>query len=246
MFVDPLDCVAPPDVVAAARDLIWNNGEGRIVSIFQVLDNLSQRFGDRFNVSPAVYKVLDLMGTLQDDPQIDQSQSGWIEYVWNEQGAGQVPDSGSAKLPRHVQEPTSDSRRANRFVAALKCSLLVRRRGSDGVIFPELADFVSSAFCIDPFGEETMLVDAERPNTVCWNNASREFLAVINKMLQHPGIRMVRTTAQRYYDVGAPVKMFHDSHDDDYVLMPLVEGEIPEGGYETPHWVPTMFVWNGE
>ncbi len=157
-----------------------------------------------------------------------------------------MPDSGLAEL-LHVQEPTSDSRRANPFVAALKCSLLVRRRGSDGVIFPEFADFVSSIFCIDPFGEETMLVDAERPNTVCWNNASREFLAVIKKMvLEHPRIRMVRTTAQRYYDFGAPLKIFHDSHDDDYVLMPLVEGEIAEGGYMTPHWVPTMFVWNGE
>jgi hypothetical protein len=28
--------------------------------------------------------------------------------------------------------------------------------------------------------------------------------------------------------------------------MPPVEGEIAEGGYATPHWVPTMFVWNGE
>ena len=242
--------MAPPDVVAGARDLIWSDGEGRIVSVSQLLDKLSERFGDRFNISPDVYKVLDLLAMLEDDPHIDQyrSQSGWIEYVWNEQGAVKVPDSGSAKLPRHVQEPTSDSRSANRFVAALKCSLLVRRRGSDGVVFPELADFVSSIFCIDPFGEETMLVDAEHPNTVCWNNASREFLAVIKKMmLEHPRIRMVPTTAQRYYEFGAPLKIFfHDSDGDDGVLMPLVEDEIAEGGYMTPHWVPTMFVWNGE
>jgi hypothetical protein len=241
MSENPLDYLAPPDVVAAARDLIWNYGEGRIVSVSQLLDNLSERFGDRFNVSPDVYKVLDLMATLQDEPQIDQSQSGWIEYVWNEQGGGQVPDLGSAKLPRHVQERTSDSRRANRFVAALKCSLLVRRRSSDGVIFPEFADFVSSIFCINPFGEEMMLVDVERPNTVCWNNRCN----------QEGDSRTSQNTDGAYNRPAVlrrrgTVKMLHDSHDDDYVLMPVVEGEIAEGGYETPHWVPTMFVWDDE
>lgn len=69
---------------------------------------------------------------------------------------------------------------------------------------------------------------------------------MIDMMLEHPGIRMVRTTAQRYYDYGAPVETFHDTDGDDCIPMPPVEGEIADGGYATPHWVPTMFVWNGE
>jgi hypothetical protein len=126
------------------------------------------------------------------------------------------------------------------------CVNLVRNSGAEGVIFPRLADLVMGRYAINPFGDETILLDADHPNTVCWNYASHEFLAVIKSMLDRPAIRMVRTTAQRYYDHGAPLEIFLDPDGGDGPPMPPVEGDITEGGYATPHWVPTMFVWNGE
>ena len=127
------------------------------------------------------------------------------------------------------------------------CVNLVRDSGPEGVIFPVLADLVMGRrYDIYPFGDEMMLLDADHPNTVCWNHASKEFLAVVDTMLEHPRVRMVRTTAERYYNHGAPLEIFLDPDGGDGPLMPPVEGDIAEGGYATPHWVPTLFVWDAE
>jgi hypothetical protein len=72
MHVNPPDYLAPPDVVAAARDLIRGEGDGCVVSIWHLLDELSGKFGDRFHVSPDVYMVLDLIETLWADPHVNQ------------------------------------------------------------------------------------------------------------------------------------------------------------------------------
>jgi hypothetical protein len=185
------------------------------------------------------------------DPHVDQVPfTGSIEFAWSENGRRSGPPTGlKAMLLRHSQiSPQKGGRDAfvTRAEAVMACITLVRDRGPEGAIFPTLADKVCAEFGMDVFGEETMLVDGDHPNTVCWNYASREFLAVIKMMLAHPDVRMVRTTAQRYYNYGAPVEIFHDRDGDDCIPMPPVEGEVPEGGYSTPHWVPTMFVWNGE
>ena len=116
----------------------------------------------------------------------------------------------------------------------------MQSHGGYGVTFPRLADKVMSDMPI--FGSETMLYERRR-NAVCWNYASSEFVAVVMRMLAHPCVHMVRTTAQRYYDYGAPVEIFHSIDDDeDCVLMQPVEGDVA-GGYTTPHWIPVMFVW---
>jgi hypothetical protein len=79
--------VFAPGLVAAARELIRNEGDGCIVSIRHLLDELSDRFGDWLNVSPDMYKVLDLIETLWDDPHVDQvPNTGWIEFAWNQKG----------------------------------------------------------------------------------------------------------------------------------------------------------------
>ena len=103
----------------------------------------------------------------------------------------------------------------------------VRAHGAEGVIFPQLADKVSAEFGTEIFGDEMMVVDGDYPNAVRWDHASREFLAVINMMLEHSGIRMVCTTAQRYYDHGAPVEIFHDRDGDECVPIPVAGN--PEG-----------------
>jgi hypothetical protein len=127
--------------------------------------------------------------------------------------------------------------------AATGCVEFVHERGGKGVIFPQLADLLDSNFQLNCHGKETMMLDDHHPNAICWNYATREFLSVINIMMKHPCIRMVRTTAQPYYDYGAAVEIFHDMVYDDCIPMPAVEGDVAEGGYATPHWVPTMFVW---
>jgi hypothetical protein len=66
-------------------------GDTGIVEIWQVLDKLSDKFGNRFNVSPDVYKVLDLIDGLWEDPHVDQMpNTGLIEFAWDE--AGYCPD----------------------------------------------------------------------------------------------------------------------------------------------------------
>ncbi len=46
------------DYVAAAREFIRNGSHGCVVSIWELLDELSAKFGDRFNVSPDLHEVL--------------------------------------------------------------------------------------------------------------------------------------------------------------------------------------------
>jgi len=66
-----------------------------VVSIWQLLDELSGKFGDRFPVSPDTYEVLDLIETLWADPHVDQvPDMGLIWFAWSEQGFAQVPDTG--------------------------------------------------------------------------------------------------------------------------------------------------------
>jgi hypothetical protein len=76
--------VPPGDVVAAAREFIRRDGDC-VVSIGRLLDELTDKFGDRFRVSPDVYKVLDLIETLWADPHVDQVPHGWIEFAWSEE-----------------------------------------------------------------------------------------------------------------------------------------------------------------
>ena len=249
MSLPPPDSFPVPEVVAAAREFIRREGEGCVVSIGQLLDELSDKFGDRFPASPDLYKLVDLIEVLWADPHVDQvPHTGCVEFAWNEKGFDPVSFSRlRAMLPRQAQPATGNGDTVvNRLDAAMACIRLVRDSGADGVIFPQLVDRVRAEFGIEPFGDETMLVDADHPNAVCWNYSSREFLAVIDMMLEHPGIRMARTTAERYYNYGAPLEISLDPDGGDGPLMPPVEGEIAEGGYATPHWVPTMFVWNGE
>jgi hypothetical protein len=79
-----------PDVVAAARNLIHNEGDACVVSIGQLLEvfeQLSGTFGNRLPVSPDMYKLVGLIETLWADPHIDQvPNSEVIEFAWNEKG----------------------------------------------------------------------------------------------------------------------------------------------------------------
>ena len=87
MSVTPNDSLVAPDVIDAACELICKKGHGHIVHIGQLLEELSEKFGGRFRVSPNVYDVVNLIELLWEDPHIDEPQRGWIEFAWNEKGA---------------------------------------------------------------------------------------------------------------------------------------------------------------
>ena len=48
------------------------------VSISTLLDEL----GEKFPIAPAVYRVVDLIYTLWEDPRIHHVDSDWIEFIW--------------------------------------------------------------------------------------------------------------------------------------------------------------------
>jgi hypothetical protein len=84
---DDVVAAAPDDVVAAAPEFIRGEGDACVVSIYRLLDELSDMFGDRFPVSPDTYKALDLIQTLWADPHVDQvPYTESIEFAWNEKG----------------------------------------------------------------------------------------------------------------------------------------------------------------
>ena len=87
MSCTPNDYSVAPDLVDAAHVFIRREEDGCIVGVSQLLEELSGKFGDRFCVSPEMYQLLDLIGTLWADPHIDQvPDTGSIEFAWNEGG----------------------------------------------------------------------------------------------------------------------------------------------------------------
>jgi hypothetical protein len=94
MSVTPNDDVFAPDLVAAAREFIRREG-GCVVSIWWLLDEMTDKFGDRFPVSPDTYKALDLIETLWADPHVNQvPDTESIQFAWNENGFDQAPVTG--------------------------------------------------------------------------------------------------------------------------------------------------------
>jgi len=112
MSVTPNDYVAAPnDVVAAAREFIRGEGDACVVSIYRLLHELSDKFGDRFLVLPNTYEVLDLIETLWADQHVDQvPDTGSIEFAWNEKGwFDAVPTTGLLgrfQIPSATKEET--------------------------------------------------------------------------------------------------------------------------------------------
>ena len=77
-----------PMYVAAAREPTFAaEGHGCVVSIWELLDELSGKFGDRFPVSPDTYEVLDLIETLWARPARRPGlREGMDPVRWNEKG----------------------------------------------------------------------------------------------------------------------------------------------------------------
>lgn len=107
MSVTPDDHHMEPDVVAAAREFI-RQGDGCIVSISEVLEELSEKSGGRVPVSPDVYKVIDLISVLWADPHIDQvPYTGDIEFAWCEGRSDPSRSLGlKARLRSDSHEPS--------------------------------------------------------------------------------------------------------------------------------------------
>lgn len=136
----PNDYPIAPDLVAAAREFI--RSEGCVVSIYQLLDDLTDKFGDRFQVPPDAYVVLNLIETLWDDPHIDQvPNTGSVEFAWNKKGVDPLPTATGlkAKLLGHSQiPPATDDRDALVTRADAAMALTTERR-------PFIAPLVDSA-----------------------------------------------------------------------------------------------------
>lgn len=95
------DYLVAPDVVAAARNFIRSQGHGCVVSIDELLEELSDKLGDGFPVSPDMLKLVDLIMTLWDDPRVDQVPgTGLIEFAWNGE-----PNQSYARGRRFVEHP---------------------------------------------------------------------------------------------------------------------------------------------
>ena len=107
MSVTPNEYVCARDLVAAAREYIRGEGDACVVSIYRLLHELSDKFGDRFPVSPDTYKVLDLIETLWADSHVDQVPGTEAnEFAWHEKGFDRVPVGGlKAMLLGRLQIP---------------------------------------------------------------------------------------------------------------------------------------------
>jgi hypothetical protein len=70
------------ELTDAAREIIRSGTDGCPVSIWQLLDELSTNFGERFSVSPETGMVLWLIEGLYDDVHIHQVADGYIEFGW--------------------------------------------------------------------------------------------------------------------------------------------------------------------
>ncbi|MGO8853691.1 MAG: hypothetical protein ACLP5J_14505 [Mycobacterium sp.] len=91
MLTTPADDLNLEELRAAAREIIRRESDGCPVSIFQLLDELSTNFGERFSVSPDTRKVLYLIEALWDGVDIHQVADGCIEFVWIRQWEGEGP-----------------------------------------------------------------------------------------------------------------------------------------------------------
>ena len=70
------------DLLAVATEFIRSQGDGCLVSIGDLVDEL----GDRLPLSENTWTLLNVIGELWDNPHIDQVPCGWIDFAWNEEG----------------------------------------------------------------------------------------------------------------------------------------------------------------
>lgn len=90
----------PADVVTAARELIRAEGEGFAVGIGPLLLDLSDMFSGKFQVTPQMHQLLDLIEKLWRDPHIDPvSDCAYVEFAWNEVGLPNREVGSNRNLP---------------------------------------------------------------------------------------------------------------------------------------------------
>jgi hypothetical protein len=72
----------PDDIIAAAREYIRSE-HGCVVFVGEVLDELSDKFGDRFRVSADMHKVVELIEALWAEPNLREvTAMGCISFAW--------------------------------------------------------------------------------------------------------------------------------------------------------------------
>ena len=86
MYRTPNGPLLTDEVLAVATEVIRREGDGCMVPISELLEELSHRF-DRFVVTPDMSELLVLIRTLWDNPHIDQPQRESFEFAWFEEGS---------------------------------------------------------------------------------------------------------------------------------------------------------------
>jgi hypothetical protein len=82
MSTTPDEDANSEELFDAAREIVRSQSDGCPVSIFQLLDELSTNFGERFVLSWDMHQVLYLIEALWGDVHIDQVPDGSIEFRW--------------------------------------------------------------------------------------------------------------------------------------------------------------------
>jgi hypothetical protein len=109
----PADTPSLEDLVAAAREKIRNRGDACIVSVFELLDELSAEFGDRFSASSDTYLILDLVEALWADPHVRPGVLHRMDRIRVER-AGLLPAQARPRLGRLKSEAAPASRSSAR------------------------------------------------------------------------------------------------------------------------------------
>jgi hypothetical protein len=73
------------EVISAAIEFIRLGGpdrDGSIVSISELFEELEDKFGDQFRVSPEQLRLLDMIDSVAADPRVDLVKFDGIEFGW--------------------------------------------------------------------------------------------------------------------------------------------------------------------
>jgi hypothetical protein len=71
--------------MSTALDFIRVGGhdcDGSVVNVFELMEELQNKFGDWFHLSPEQYDLLELIDWVAADPRVDLTGFQGVEFVW--------------------------------------------------------------------------------------------------------------------------------------------------------------------
>lgn len=104
--ISPDHSLVTEAVLTTAVDIIRNEGDGCVVDLITLLEELSDKV-ERFRVTPELSELLVLIQALWDHPHIDQPERCWIEFAWNAENSD--PGHSSALTAMLLPHDTASS-----------------------------------------------------------------------------------------------------------------------------------------